>query len=360
MDKLLTKWKICDRILALEQNNKKLMKNKFNHKLILFICFVGALAIVPCFAALANCNNECSYTGQVELADGSTTRKLERICGNYDIDDCIEWSAWKYGNTGAACGDGTCNTSAGENTYNCPGDCGHPMEYDCFNCGDGRCDSTCGENSYTCSNDCTGLNVTSTLSISQTGRNVSRGESTWAEIANAYPGESMQFKITVTNTGNTVMKNVVVKDTLSTSFNYSGGLTVDGITKTDSVISGINIGEVLIGQTRTIIFDARIASAELFGYGRTRLTNYATVSSDNCSQLNDTAEVDVEKAQVLAAVTELSTGVEDWFFMIYPSVVIAAIFTTIIMFGEYLARKNRALRKILDRMKILRLYMLSK
>ncbi|MDD5230696.1 MAG: hypothetical protein PHC43_05160, partial [Candidatus Marinimicrobia bacterium] len=185
-------------------------------------------------------------------------------------------------------------------------------------------------------------------------------ESTWAEIANAYPGESMQFKITVTNTGNTVMKNVVVKDTLSTSFNYSGGLTVDGITKTDSVISGINIGEVLIGQTRTIIFDARIASAELFGYGRTRLTNYATVSSDNCSQLNDTAEVDVEKAQVLAAVTELSTGVEDWFFMIYPSVVIAAIFTTIIMFGEYLARKNRALRKILDRMKILRLYMLSK
>jgi hypothetical protein len=35
------------------------------------------------------CQNECSFIGQQECADGSSTK----TCGNYDADSCLEWSS---------------------------------------------------------------------------------------------------------------------------------------------------------------------------------------------------------------------------------------------------------------------------
>ena len=342
------------------------MKNKFNHKKALFLSLlVGIFAIVPCFTVFADCQNECSYAGQIGFADSGIQKRLERVCGNYDSDDCLEWSAWKYGHTNSACGDGQCDTSAGENTYNCPGDCGQPMIYDCFNCGDGQCDSSCGENSYTCSKDCSGSNgtsgtlKTSILKILQTGRNSARGEISWSETTSAYPGDAMQFRITVTNTGSSIIKNITIKDTLAANFGYSGGMTVDGVSKSDSIVAGTNIGDLLIGQTRTIIFDTTVAPAGSFGYGRTSLVNYATVSGDNSLQASDSIETGVDKTQVLGTVTEISTGAGSWIFAIYPSIIIAIVFTMICIFNRYLIPRNKTWRKIMDKVSLLKLYIFS-
>ena len=65
------------------------------------------------------CWDECSYQGQYECSNTSG-----RTCGNYDSDSCLEWSSWQscY-NSCYRCGDGTCNSSCGENSSNCPNDC---------------------------------------------------------------------------------------------------------------------------------------------------------------------------------------------------------------------------------------------
>ncbi len=337
------------------------MKNKFNHKILLFICLVGIFAIIPCFAVFATCANECSYTGQKEFAQGSIHRDLERICGNYDSDDCLEWSAWKYGAGEAACGDGTCNTAVGENNSNCPGDCGHPMIYDCFNCGDGSCNASCGENSYTCAKDCSDSDYSTTLfSVANTGKNSTKGDSTWVKNVSAYPNDVIQLRITITNTGNKTIKNIIVRDNLPNNLSYWGGLNIDGTANGGSITSGLNIGDIYVGQTNTIIFDTKISPTESFGYGITSLNNSVTVNGDGCSQINDSATVEVNKGQVLGTVTEIATGVDSWVLAIYPSAAIAILLTLLYMLNGYLISRSKVWRKIMDKVSLFRFYILSK
>lgn len=41
------------------------------------------------------CIDECSYSGEKQTRCSSSRYLQERVCGNYDLDPCLEWSSWR-------------------------------------------------------------------------------------------------------------------------------------------------------------------------------------------------------------------------------------------------------------------------
>ena len=94
------------------------------------------------------CEDECSFIGQKRCANDSSYQ----ICGNYDDDVCLEWSS------PTSCGEDSCIGSTFRD-YFCTGwgICTYQdtqCSSRCYSCGDGTCNSECGENSSNCPQDC--------------------------------------------------------------------------------------------------------------------------------------------------------------------------------------------------------------
>ncbi|MGL4849595.1 MAG: DUF11 domain-containing protein [Clostridium sp.] len=72
-------------------------------------------------------------------------------------------------------------------------------------------------------------------------------------------GGVLKYTISFTNNSNVTVKNVIFRDTIpsGTTLN-SGSITLNGIGVSGDLTTGINIGDVLIGQTNTITFDVTV------------------------------------------------------------------------------------------------------
>ena len=92
----------------------------------------------------ANCR-DCS---EPDCGNGVCS-PMEELAGTCDK-DCV-----------ADCGDGTCNTSVGENCATCQDDCGSCI----VSCGDGMCDPTQGEACNTCPEDCSACPDENTMAL---------------------------------------------------------------------------------------------------------------------------------------------------------------------------------------------------
>ena len=124
----------------------------------------------------------------------------------------------------------------------------------------------------------------------------------------------VSFSITIT-AANSGLDNVIVKDTLPSQIVWrQNSLKLDGNSVSgDIIVSGYNIGSLSANQTRTITFDADIASAANFAFGNTTLTNSVTVSSSNTSN-SDIATIVVNKKAVAGATT-IPTGLTNNLFI---------------------------------------------
>lgn len=129
------------------------------------------------------------------------------------------------------------------------------------------------------------------------------GENTWSESYTAQPGETVDFLLKYKNTGTTLQKDVVVKDTLPTGMSYVAGSSTlgnptnpQGVKTSDEVITttGLNIGSYNPGQNAWIIFSAKVDGKDAFECGTNTLTNKQTVETDNGSK-SDTADVIIKK-----------------------------------------------------------------
>jgi|GEM_PF-3302534 len=206
-------------------------------------------------------------------------------------------------------------------------------------------------------NDCNGSS--SFLTLSKTAKNQTKGDTIWMESVSSNPSDIIQFRITVTNTGTTTARNVIVRDTLPSNLSYWGGLNIDGTPSSGAILTGVNIGDLYAGQTKTIIFDTKLSPTESFGFGETSLTNTVSATGDNISQVNDTAIVRVSKSQVAGAVTEINTGMNPWIFSILISTILTVLFMLFSIFNRYLIPRNKTWRKIMDKVSLLKLYIFS-
>jgi len=151
------------------------------------------------------------------------------------------------------------------------------------------------------------------VTLKKTVRNLSDGTD-FAESVAADPTEVLNFSIEVSvNEGS--VSNLILKDEMPDRINYrSGSLTIDGESSTGDVFSGINLGQMSAGDKKTIVFTAYLADRDQFSLGENKLVNKAEVTGDDVS-VSDTAEVIVTKKAVAGAVTDISTGLTNNFFV---------------------------------------------
>lgn len=131
------------------------------------------------------------------------------------------------------------------------------------------------------------------------------GTDTWSEQVTAKSGETVRYRIHVKNTGNTTLKNVILRDILPTGLTYVNGSTTlvntahkDGVALSDKLTtdSGINLGDYAAGAGAYIYFNAKVNSGVSEKCGNSLLRNVIQTtakseSGKSTGTIEDTADV---------------------------------------------------------------------
>ncbi len=273
-------------------------------------------------------NVQRSVTTPTCLNPGTSASTCQNVISTQTVNIC---------NNNQTCVNGTCG-----NTNIIPPVCTSNSYQSCVNgnkywydsCGNqqsyvGTCGnvSTCTSNSYqscvgnykywydSCGNQqsyvgtCNVTNNFGNLTVTVQVRNLSSGNLTWTNSVAANPSDIIQYNVTVKANNNTIINNVTVKDVLPSNLYYYNNLTIDGVANGGNIITGVNIGSLSYGQTKTIMYQVQVAPAGNFAFGTTTLYDAFTASSSDIYNNSGTgnAAVVVSRSGVLG-VTDVSTG----------------------------------------------------
>jgi uncharacterized repeat protein (TIGR01451 family)/LPXTG-motif cell wall-anchored protein len=148
-------------------------------------------------------------------------------------------------------------------------------------------------------------NPSSDFSVNKQVRKDGTGAA-FAESTNVMPGDTVNYRIEVKNTGNAAINNVIVKDKLPAGVtlvpgtveilnanNPGGAYIQDG----DKVVTtGVNIGAYSPGSNALVIFNAKVAANDqLPTCGPNKLTNIASAQPEGQNPKEDGADVNVPK-----------------------------------------------------------------
>jgi hypothetical protein len=143
------------------------------------------------------------------------------------------------------------------------------------------------------------------LTLTKLVSDVSKGTAFQDSVA-ASPGDLISFSIQI-RTGNSYVYGAVLKDTTSGKILYSNGsLMVDGVSWQGDLFSGLDMGNLLPNQMKTITYSAVVSGAQNFVYGENKITNSATVYN-NVFSVSDAASVIVNRV-VVAGVSTVKPG----------------------------------------------------
>lgn len=129
------------------------------------------------------------------------------------------------------------------------------------------------------------------------------GENKWVDNYAATPGETVDYLLKYSNTGNARQDNVTFRDTLPTDQSYVNGSAVYGNANTpngtkasDNITGvGVNVGSYAPGGNAWFIFSAKVAgNTDLDKCGPNTMTNTASVTTAYGNK-SDTAVVTVNK-----------------------------------------------------------------
>lgn len=127
------------------------------------------------------------------------------------------------------------------------------------------------------------------LTINKTVANVTTGTGYSKTVAGKF-NDIVDFRLIVTNTGNTAATNVIVSDLLPAGFVYADSLSIFN----GSIVSGnpvtapfMNIGTLQAHQVVVIFFHARVNTSSC----NLALTNTASAKADNAGLVSDSASI---------------------------------------------------------------------
>ena len=138
-----------------------------------------------------------------------------------------------------------------------------------------------------------------TLSVNKEVRKLS--DAGFSDSVTISPGDTVEFRITATNTGTATINSVFIRDTLPSQLTFvPGTLTISQAPLSgDLFSSGANVGSVGSGASVTARFQAQAAASSSFPVGNTTLQNTGIVwgqaGSTAVPQVTDTATVIVNK-----------------------------------------------------------------
>lgn len=128
----------------------------------------------------------------------------------------------------------------------------------------------------------------------------------FAESTNVMPGDTVNYRIEVKNTGDGTINNVILKDKLPTGMTFvpgtvkilnannpGGAYIQDG----DKIVTtGVNIGHYSPGSNALVIFNAKVAANDQLPVcGPNKLTNIASAQPEGQNPKEDGADVNVPK-----------------------------------------------------------------
>lgn len=128
-----------------------------------------------------------------------------------------------------------------------------------------------------------------------------KGDTEWKQDVTVEYGDTVQYRIVVKNTGDTDLKNVLVKDNRPTGVDYvNGTLKVNGQTSTQNLFgSGVTIPEIKKGAQAEITFDAKVNKGEAGKCEVKKFRNIASAKPEGLQPKEDDAIVDT-KCNVVA------------------------------------------------------------
>ena len=100
-------------------------------------------------------------------------------------------------------------------------------------------------------------NTTSTNLITAKLQMVKTVDKAYATI-----GDTLNYQVVLTNSGNILLSDIIMKDVLPTGLTFvTGSVKVDGIAQpTYDIVSGINLGTMILAGSKTVTFQATVAS----------------------------------------------------------------------------------------------------
>jgi uncharacterized repeat protein (TIGR01451 family) len=125
--------------------------------------------------------------------------------------------------------------------------------------------------------------------------------------------DTVQFVVKISNTWDTTAYNIHLTDLLPDGLSYIWGSTnVDGIVVSDDLTtSGLNLGALSPGVTKTIRFSAMVDSSVVPTWGTRTLYNTAQVRTDDSGVEVSRLPIILGHNGVLGAAAGVNTGTQD-------------------------------------------------
>lgn len=134
--------------------------------------------------------------------------------------------------------------------------------------------------------------------LSQQVKNVSKN-TPLAEAITVSPEETVEFSVSITSAGVNPLKNITLKTNLPSQLNYKGNLSIDGVSSAGDITSGIPFGDLPLGQTKIINFQAQAVSASALASSSNKVYVNTTVSYNGQTSA-DSVEIDILKGGAVA------------------------------------------------------------
>ena len=190
------------------------------------------------------------------------------------------------------------------------------------------------------------VQINGQASITKTVRNITSGTG-YQGTVNANPGDTVSYRVIISGTSR-ASDNVMVTDAIPNGISNVRNLQINGLASVGTNPAyGISLGSLANGQTKTITYDATVASEANFSYGQTTLTNTATVTIDGASA-NSSAAVQVYRHAVQGATT-VSTGFDSNMFAGVGVALAGAVISLGWLLGQSLKKRKLTAEDLLAR-----------
>lgn len=152
-------------------------------------------------------------------------------------------------------------------------------------------------------------NITFRIKIDKAGFDMNssvskEGENDYKLKIDAVPGEILDFKMHIMNTGTTILKDIAVYDLLGEGLEFVPGTTIiyndtnpGGVLESDALFkNGFNIGDYQGGTDATITYKVKVSDDEnLFPKGETVVVENNAAAAINIGTIHDKTQVSVHR-----------------------------------------------------------------
>ncbi len=149
-----------------------------------------------------------------------------------------------------------------------------------------------------------------------------KGDTNWQQDVTVEYGDTVQYRILVKNTGNTDLKNVLVKDNRPTGVDYiNDTLKVNGQNSTGDLFgAGVTIPEIKKGATAEITFDAKVTTGQTDKCEVKKFRNIASAKPEGLQPKEDDANVNtkcnVKPAYECTSIDTIALGSNNYRFTV--------------------------------------------